>query len=58
MEGSTITFEEIRCKSPGCKNYQVCHPKGLDKNMKFKVTRIDEEIECPEGLRLVKVSLE
>jgi len=58
MEGSTITFEDVKCKTLGCEHYQVCHPKGLEKNMKFRVARIDEEIKCPEGMRLVEVSLE
>jgi uncharacterized protein len=58
MEGSTITLEDVKCKTLGCKYYQVCHPRGLDKNMKFRVTRIEREIKCPEGLRLVEVTLE
>ena len=58
MEGSTITFEDIKCKTLGCVHYQVCHPVGLEKAMKFKVARIDEEISCPEGNRLVEVTLE
>jgi uncharacterized protein (UPF0179 family) len=36
----------------------VCHPRGLDKSMRFRVVRIDREVKCPEGQRLVAVSLE
>ncbi|NLT37208.1 MAG: UPF0179 family protein [Methanomassiliicoccus sp.] len=58
LEGSTITFEEVKCKSPGCENYRICHPMGLEKNMKFRVRSIDGDIKCPEGHRLVAVTLE
>ena len=58
LEGSTITFEEVKCKSPGCENYRICHPMGLEKNMKFRIHSIDEDIKCPEGHRLVAVTLE
>lgn len=58
MEGSTVTFDEIRCKTLGCENYQVCHPKGLEKNMKFRVVKIDRELKCPEGMRLVAIVVE
>jgi uncharacterized protein (UPF0179 family) len=58
MEGSTITFEDVKCRTLGCEHYRICHPMGLEKNMKFRVARIDEEIKCPEGIRLVEVSLE
>jgi uncharacterized protein (UPF0179 family) len=58
IEGSTISVEGIKCKTLGCANYQVCHPRGLDRTMRFRVARIDREVKCPEGLRLVAVSLE
>ncbi len=58
LEGSTYTYEGIRCKSPGCKNYQLCHPTGVEKNMRFRVSRVDEDLKCPEGLRLVAVTLD
>ena len=58
MEGSTITFEEVRCNTLGCINYRVCHPMGVEKNMKFRVAKINKEIACPEGNRLVAVTLE
>ncbi|NLK25233.1 MAG: UPF0179 family protein [Euryarchaeota archaeon] len=58
IEGSTITFEEVKCKTLGCVNYWICHPVGLEKNMKFRVAKIDSDLACPEGNRLVAVSLE
>ena len=58
LEGSTITYEEVKCKSPGCENYRICHPMGLEKNMKFRIHSIDDAIKCPEGHRLVAVTLE
>jgi uncharacterized protein (UPF0179 family) len=58
MEGSTITFEELRCKTLGCANYRICHPVGVERNMKFRVAKVDKEIACPEGMKLVAVTLE
>ena len=39
MEGSTITFETVKCHTLGCPNYRTCHPVGLERNMKFRVDR-------------------
>jgi uncharacterized protein len=58
LEGSTVTYEMIKCRTLGCRNYQICHPKGLQKNMKFHVSSIKEELVCPEGNKLVAVVLE
>ncbi len=58
MEGSTITFEDIRCRTLGCANYRTCHPLGLEKNMKCKVTSVCDELVCPEGLKIIEVLLE
>jgi uncharacterized protein (UPF0179 family) len=58
MEGSTITFEDVKCKTLGCIHYHVCHPLGLERSIKCKVSAIREEIDCPEGNKLVEVILE
>jgi uncharacterized protein (UPF0179 family) len=58
VEGSTVTVEEIRCKHLVCGNYHTCHPIGLEKGMKGKITKVCEDLDCPEGMKLVEVVLE
>ncbi len=58
IEGSTISYEEPRCKNMGCGHYRICHPLGIEKSMKFKLSSITEAINCPEGINLVEVVLE
>ncbi|OPY32505.1 MAG: hypothetical protein A4E32_01087 [Methanomassiliicoccales archaeon PtaU1.Bin124] len=58
QEGSTITLEEIRCRNLGCTKYRLCHPFGLEKGMKGKITKVSGDLECPEGMKLVEVVLE
>ncbi len=58
LEGSTITFEDIRCRTLGCEHYRTCHPLGVERNMKFRVRDVNKEIACPEGRRLIEVVLE
>jgi uncharacterized protein (UPF0179 family) len=57
IEGSVITPEDVRCKNLGCEKYRLCHPLGLERNAKYKVTVIKGEVECPEGNKLVEVEL-
>jgi uncharacterized protein len=58
VEGSTVTVEEIRCRTLGCEKYRLCHPIGLDKGMKGKITKVCEDLVCPEGMKLVEVVIE
>ncbi len=58
MEGSTITFEEPKCRNLGCARYRACHPLGVERGAKYKVVEVHGEIECPEGLKMVEALLE
>jgi uncharacterized protein len=58
VEGSTISLEEIRCRTIGCTKYRLCHPFGLEKGMKGKITKTCGDLECLEGMKLVEVVLE
>ena len=58
LEGSTISIEEIRCRNVGCVRYRLCHPPGLDKGMKGKITKVCNDVECPEGMKLVEVVID
>lgn len=58
IEGSTITYDEIKCKTLGCRNYRACHPTGIEKGVKIKIIKITNEISCPERNRLVQADVE
>ena len=58
IEGSTITFDVIKCDELGCENWQLCHPMGLEKNRKVRVAKVERELKCPAGLRMMAVVLE
>lgn len=58
IEGSTITFEAVKCDELGCQNWKLCHPMGVEKQMRFRVAKVDKELKCPAGLRMMAVVLE
>ena len=58
LEGSTITFEESRCRNLGCASYRVCHPVGVKRGTKCKVRSVLGDIECPEGAKVIEIEVE
>ena len=58
IEGSTVTFEAMKCDELGCENWRLCHPIGVEGNLKFRVAKVDKELKCPAGHRMVAVVLE
>lgn len=58
LEGTTITYEVIKCDHLGCENYHLCHPLGIDKGHKARIAKIKGDLECAEGKKLVKVAFE
>ena len=58
LEGSTITFEEPKCRNLGCEKYRICHPLGVERGSKYKVIEVHGDIECPEGNKMVEALLE
>ena len=58
MEGSTVTWEVIKCDRLGCQHYRLCHPLGIDKGHKARISKIVGDLECAEGKKLVRVAFE
>jgi uncharacterized protein (UPF0179 family) len=56
-EGSIITLEGVKCRNLGCERYRLCYPAGVERNTKYKVTKVKGDIECPEGGKIVEVEL-
>ena len=57
MEGALIPFQKLECEAISCINHEFCVPRGLVDGDRCTILKIDEKIECPEGLSLVKVLL-
>jgi uncharacterized protein (UPF0179 family) len=57
LEGSTITFEEIKCRNIGCDLYRLCHPVAVERGSKCKILEVHGEIDCPEGNKVIEVVL-
>lgn len=55
-EGSESTIEKKECNSIGCINYEFCSVI-LQKDKKYKITKVYENIDCPMGYELQKVEL-
>lgn len=55
LEGSTITFDEIKCKNLGCQSYRLCHPVAIERGSKCKVREVHGEVPCPEGNKVIEV---
>jgi uncharacterized protein (UPF0179 family) len=58
IDGSTITYDEVRCNNMGCRHYRLCHPHALVRNSKYRVAKVLGDVKCPEGHRLIRVELQ
>ncbi|HXZ23613.1 MAG TPA: UPF0179 family protein, partial [Methanomassiliicoccales archaeon] len=58
LEGSTVTYEEVRCRNLGCERYRVCHPIGVERGGKYRIKEVHGEVACPEGNKVIEVVLE
>lgn len=58
VDGSMLTFEESGCNKVGCEHYRLCKPFGATEGMRFRVTAVEGEVECPKGERLKVVLLD
>jgi uncharacterized protein (UPF0179 family) len=55
-EGSETKIDDKECRSIGCVNYELCSVI-LQKDKKYKITKIYESIDCPIGYDLQKAEL-
>ena len=55
-EGSKLKIEKINCENIGCKNFDLCKVI-LQKDKKYTITKVYDDIECPIGYKLKKVEL-
>jgi len=55
LEGSTITYDEIKCKNVGCERYRLCHPVAVERGNKYKIVQVRGEVPCPEGNKIIEV---
>jgi len=58
VEGSMLTFEEPDCERIGCPNFRLCKPLGASEGMRFRISAVKEEMDCPKGDRLAIVLLD
>jgi len=56
-EGSTAKIEKYNCKKIGCEHYELCHSRALQKDKKYKITKIYGNIDCHMGYSLQKAEL-
>ena len=57
VEGETISINPD-CKNIGCEFYKLCVPVGVKLGMKFRISKIKDDISCPEKKKLKEVLLE
>ncbi len=57
MEGSRITYKGSECKNISCEKYGICHPIGKVPGSKYIVQKVDGDLDCPLGEKLVLVEL-
>ena len=55
-QGASTKLKEKECRSIGCENYEICSI-SINKDKKYKITKIIEEIECPMDYKLQKVEI-
>lgn len=57
MEGSRITYKGSECKNISCEHYGLCHPIGKTQGSKYLVQKVEGDLDCPLGEKLVLVEL-
>ena len=57
MEGSRITYKGSECRNISCENYALCHPIGKIQGEKYLVQKVDGDLDCPLGEKLVLIEL-
>ena len=57
IDGSVITLQNPDCKNVGCENYMLCHAVGKKEGMKYSITAVRDDLECPIGEKMVSVDL-
>jgi len=58
LEGAVVTFGENGCRIAACVNKRLCSQERIKKDQKVKILQKGEELECPEGKRLVVVEVQ
>jgi uncharacterized protein (UPF0179 family) len=58
LEGSTITYDEVKCRNLGCDRYRLCHPVGVSRGNKYRIVEVHGEVPCPEGNKVIEVVVE
>lgn len=57
MEGSKITYKGSECRNLSCEHYGLCHPIGKIPGTKYIVQKVNGDLDCPLGEKLVLVDL-
>ena len=57
MEGSKITYKGSECKNLSCEHYGICHAIGKIPGEKYTVQKVEGDLDCPLGEKLVLVDL-
>lgn len=57
IEGSTVNIDKEICLNMGCEHRRMCFILGPKSSKKFKVTKVNHEVKCPEGRSLKAVIL-
>ena len=56
-EGSITEIENQECQNIGCPNFEICQNIAIQKNKKYTVVKIIENIECFKKYNLQKAEL-
>lgn len=56
-EGQTSKIEKFKCKNIGCVYYELCTNKAIQKDKKYKIIKIHDDMDCALGYQLNKAEL-
>jgi len=56
-EGDETKIKKIECKNIGCDYFYLCMNQAVQKEKTYRVKKMCDRIECPEGLELYQVEL-
>lgn len=57
LRGTAASFVPVDCGFPECANWQLCHPVGPERGVRYAIEDVGRALDCPMGYTLKRVRL-
>lgn len=57
LRGTAASFVPVDCGNPECANWNLCHPVGPQRDVRYGIEAIGDDVDCPMDYKLKRVRL-